>query len=267
MNTVPASKISVLILTFNEENNIKRVLDKLSWAEKIIVIDSFSTDATLSILTDYGNVTVHQRKFDTHATQWNFGLSLCNSEWVLSLDADYVLPDAFIEEIRQKIMLTEYAAFDAQFEFLVFGKPLRGNNTTPRPVLFQKSLCSYFDDGHTQRLQIDGKTGNFTHKIDHDDRKPLSRWLSNQANYSLRESNMLTNTPDNQLSAISRIRKKKLFTPFLILFHCLFIKGLILDGWRGWYYTLQRTIVEMLFALRLIEKDHLPEIINNRKKN
>ena len=255
MNTIPATTLTAVILTYNEESNIARVLDRLGFLEKIVIIDSFSTDATLSMIAQHANVEVHQRAFDTHATQWNFGLSLCNSQWILSLDADYVLPTDFIDETIAKTQSAEYAAFDAQFRFLIFGKPLRGNNTTPRSVLFQKALCKYFDDGHTQRLEVNGKTGTFTHKINHDDRKPLSRWLSNQAGYSLKESNMLANTPNDQLSMISKLRKTKIFAPFLLFFYCLFVKGLILDGWRGWYYTLQRTIVEMLFALRLMEKE------------
>lgn len=247
---------TAVILTYNEEHNIGRVLDQLHWLERVIVIDSYSTDATLSILAKYSNVEVHQRQFDTHATQWNFGLSLCDSEWILSLDADYVLPKNFIEEVFTKIKEKDFAAYDAQFNFLIFGKPLRGNNTTPRPVLFQKDKCHYYDDGHTQRLRINGKTGYLKAKIDHDDRKPLSRWLSNQAGYAVKECSMLVTTPNSDLSFMSKLRRKKILAPFVVFFYCLFIKGLILDGWRGWYYTLQRTLVEMLFALQLVENDH-----------
>src|SRR4051794_39827406 len=95
--------ITGLLLTYNEEDNIIRVLDRLTWLPKVLVIDSYSTDSTLQILRRYPNVEVHQRKFDTHATQWNYGLSLCDSQWILSLDADYVLSDAFVEEIKTYI--------------------------------------------------------------------------------------------------------------------------------------------------------------------
>ena len=260
MNVIPAGVLQAVILTKNEEPNIGRVLEKLNWLERIVVVDSFSTDATEHIVRTFANTHWFVRNFDTHATQWNFGVEQAHSQWILSLDADYVLHDEFAEEIMDKIKHIEFAAFDAQFRFLVFGKPLRGNNTTPRPVLFQKALCTYFDDGHTQRLNINGKTGLFTSKIDHDDRKPLSRWLINQAAYSIKESEMLENTPSHQLSFTSKIRKTKVLAPFFIFFYCLIIKGLILNGWRGWYYTLQRTIVEMLFALRLIEHDSFTDL-------
>ncbi len=138
--------------------------------------------------------------------------------------------------------------------FVCFGKPVGKNNTTPRPVLFRKSCCTYYDEGHTQRLKITGKTGSFKHKILHDDRKPLSRWLSNQAAYSIKEADMLCNTSNADLPFIFKLRKTKIFAPFLVFFYCLFAQGLIFKGWRGWHYTLQRTLVEMLIALRLTEK-------------
>ena len=255
MNAVSSNVLQAVILTKNEEPNIERVLEKLDWLERIVVVDSFSSDKTENIIRSFANTQLYKRVFDTHATQWNYGLEQADSQWILSLDADYVIHENFAKEVLEKVGQTQFAAFDTQFRFLVFGEPLRGNNTTPRPVLFQKAVCSYFDDGHTQRLRVNGKTGVFTNKIDHDDRKTLTRWVINQAAYSIKECEMLVNTPGNQLSVTSKLRKTKILAPFIIFFYCLFIKGLILDGWRGLYYTLQRTIVEMLFALRLIEYD------------
>ena len=66
---------------------------------------------------------------------------------------------------------------------------------------------------------------------------------------------MLSTTPNDELSFTSKLRKRKVLAPIFIFFYCLFVKGLILNGWRGWYYTLQRTMVEMLLSLRLIEHD------------
>lgn len=251
---IQANILTGLILTWNEEANIGRVLEKLHWLEKIVIVDSGSTDDTLSIIKSYSNTEIFYRKFDTHANQWNYALSLCTSEWILSLDADYILTQNFIEEMVDFIKSKDHSAFNAAFEFCVFGKPVGKNNTTPRPVLFRKSCCIYYDKGHTQRLKINGTTGNFKNKIIHDDRKPLTRWLSNQASYSIKEAEMLNGTSNVHLPFIFKLRKTKIFAPFLVFFYCLFIQGLIFKGWRGWHYTLQRTIVEMLIALRLIEK-------------
>lgn len=255
---VNSTVLQALILTKNEEPNLKRVLDKLTWLEKVVILDSFSTDATLEIAAAYPNVTLAQRAFDTHGKQWNFGLSLLDSEWVLSLDADYVLPDDFIAETEQYIKGgNDIAAYETNFKFLVFGKPLLKDNTTPRPVLFKKALCSYFDDGHTQRLQIGGDIGIYKALILHDDRKSFSRWLSNQDGYAIKEANKLIASAGEGLPLSSKIRKTKIFAPFIVFFYSLFVKGLIFNGWRGWHYTLQRTMVEMILALRLIEEEKL----------
>jgi glycosyltransferase involved in cell wall biosynthesis len=252
-----SSLIQVLILTKNEEPNLKRVLDKLTLFEKVLVLDSFSTDATLEIAKTYSNTVVYQRQFDTHASQWNYGLSLIDSSWILSLDSDYVLTDAFIQELKQFVLQKEKVAYFTKFNFLVFGKPLRNDNTTARPVLFMKEFASYFDDGHSQRLTIKGETGAFKSVILHDDRKSLSRWFSNQDGYAIKEVDKLKKITNEPLPMSGKIRKTKIFAPFIVFFYSLFIQGLILDGWRGWHYTLQRTMVEIMFALRLIEEENL----------
>ena len=259
MDLIKSDILQALILTKDEDPNIGRVLERLKRLEKVIVLDSFSTDDTPEIARSFPNVELHQRIFDTHAAQWNYGLSLASSKWVLSLDADYILDDDFIGEIREKLAAANKSAHFTHFKFLVFGKELTSDNTTPRPVLFIKSNCNYFDDGHTQRLEVAGATGFFKSCILHDDRKSLSRWLSNQDKYSVKECDKLLNADPDKLSFISKIRKTKIFAPIFVFLYCLFVKRLILCGWHGWHYTLQRTIVEMLLTLRLIEKTKLGE--------
>ncbi len=263
MKKISPDIITALILTYNEEDNIERVLNRLQWLERIIIVDSHSTDRTLEIATNYPNVKVYSRTFDTHATQWNYGLSLTNSKWILSLDADYILTDDFVNEI-QKNLSEDKSAFFTKFKFLVFGKKLLSDNTTPRPVLFKRQDCIYYDDGHTQRLKINGSAGFFKNHILHDDRKSLSRWLSNQDKYSIKECDKLLNFNNGGTgSVINKIRKTKIFAPVFVFFYCLFFKGLILNGWPGWYYTLQRTMVEILFALRMIENENLNKKLLN----
>lgn len=250
---IPGNVLTAVILTWNEEENIARVLHHLTWMERIIVIDSGSTDKTVELAQSFPNTEIHTRKFDTHAQQWNYGLSLCHSEWVLSLDADYILTYVFIEEIKSKLSQKNISAFNAEFEFMLFEKPLTTNNTTPRPVLFKLKDCIYYDDGHTQRLKVNGKTSDLKNKILHDDRKPLSRWLLNQSVYSVKEADMLLSKSDAELGFLEKLRKKRIYTPLLMFFFCLFRKRMIFNGKRGWHYTLQRTIVEMLISLRLTE--------------
>jgi glycosyltransferase involved in cell wall biosynthesis len=80
--------LTALVLTYNEQENIRRNLDALVWVPKVIIVDSFSNDRTLEIARSFPNVQVVQREFDTHANQWNSGLDRIDTEWALTLDAD-----------------------------------------------------------------------------------------------------------------------------------------------------------------------------------
>src|SRR5688572_5610860 len=96
-------RVEVLILTWNEDANLARTLDALGQFPKVVVLDSGSADRTLEIAARYPNVRVCTRPFDSHGNQWNHGLTGCgiSSEWVLALDADYVIPSALAAEISQ----------------------------------------------------------------------------------------------------------------------------------------------------------------------
>ena len=155
-------------------------------------------------------------------------------------------------------------AYFARFRYCVFGHPLRGTLYPPRAVLFRKACCQYVQDGHTQQLQIEGQTGLLENVIDHDDRKPLSHWLWAQDRYAKLEAAKLAETPAAALTLPDRLRRKIILAPFLVCFYTLLAKGLILDGWPGWYYVFQRTLAEMLLSLRLLEEKLKPEGENQK---
>ncbi|MEH2416557.1 glycosyltransferase family 2 protein [Nostoc sp.] len=248
-------EITPLILTYNEAANIQRTLQHLTWAKHIVVIDSYSTDETLEILVSYPQVQLFKRKFDNHTAQWNYGLQQITSEWVISLDADYIISDELITEIKELPQDLQIDGFFARFKYCIFGKPLRGTILPPRQVLFRNDKSIYIDDGHTQLLQVKGKSAVLSGYIYHDDRKPLSRWLWAQDRYIVIEAKKLLETPESELSLGDRIRKQKILAPLIILIYCLILKGGILDGWHGWYYAFQRVLVEILLVIRLIEAE------------
>lgn len=248
-------KITPLILTYNEAPNIERTLQQLTWADTIIVIDSFSTDQTIEIVKSYSQGYVLQREFDSHTQQWNFGLEQIQSPWVLSLDADYIVTDELIAEISALPFDGNIDGYFVRFKYCVFGKPLRNSILPPRQVLFRKSKAIYVDDGHTQLLQIYGNSTTLSAYIHHDDRKPLTRWLWAQDRYMIIETKKLLETNISELSLGDRIRKQKIIAPFIILIYCLIFKGGIFDGWHGWYYAFQRTLAEIILSIRLIEAE------------
>ena len=253
----PLEQVTPLILTYNEEANINRTLTGVAWARRIVVVDSGSTDRTLELLAAWPQVQVFQRRFDSHARQWNYGLAQISDGWVLSLDADYQLTSELRAEIRSVLKQPGLpAGYAIAFQYCVFGRPLRGNVLPPRIALFQRQAGHYVDDGHTQNLVLNGPCCRLQQRLLHDDRKPLSRWLWAQERYLRLEVEKLRNTPPGQLGVADRLRRCKLVAPFLVLPFCLLVRGGLLDGWRGCFYAFQRTYVELLFSLMLIEAEY-----------
>jgi glycosyltransferase involved in cell wall biosynthesis len=242
--------LSAVLLTFNEEDNIKRSLNSLSWLNKVYVIDSFSSDMTSELCSHFNNVVFVTRRFDDHASQWNFGLDLVNTEWVLTLDADHVLD----YDWHQKWLHCDgkYDGYLAEFRYLIHGYPLRSCLYPRKVVLFRKCCGRFIQDGHTQRLILNGKVGIFPAKISHDDRKKTHRWVLNQINYCELEATKILRK--SQMRSIDKARSYVWIMPIIIMPYCLFVKGLILDGRRGWVYTLQRLIAETLISILILEK-------------
>ena len=252
----PLDQITPLILTYNEEANIARVLERLGWATRIVAIDSGSSDATLSLLAEHPTVTVHQRRFDTHARQWNFGLEQVGTPWVLSLDADYLIPSALVAEMEAALRAPQaetVAGYWLRFRYCVAGRPLRGSILPPRLALFRRGAGHYVDDGHTQRLVLHGASGCLRTPILHDDRKPLSRWLWAQQRYVALEADKLLIAGPGARRLSDRVRRLGVVAPPAVFLLCL-LRGGLLDGWRGWFYALQRLYVETLLALTLLER-------------
>src|SRR6185503_20135502 len=99
-------RVTPVILTYNESANIARTLDSVRWAESVVVLDSGSQDETKQIATGYPNVRWFERTFDTHQAQWEHAVrnTGIRSEYVLALDADMEMPEAFVQELRDSFL-------------------------------------------------------------------------------------------------------------------------------------------------------------------
>jgi len=249
-----ADEITVMIITYDEGANISRTLDALGWADDILVIDSGSTDATLAIVKNYGNARVLTREFDTFAGQCNFGLSNVRRPWVLSLDADYELSSLLSLEINSLAPADEIQGYSAHFVYRILGRPLSATLYPDRTVLYRRAGAFYRDKGHGHRVVIDGTISRLRAPIFHDDRKPLARWLRSQISYARREADHLLGSERHKLGIVGRIRLMGWPAPLLILAYTLIWKRCLIDGWAGWFYTLQRSLAETLIALELIDR-------------
>lgn len=238
-------QITPVILTYNEDPNIARTLAALAWAKEVLIIDSGSTDKTLTICSGFNNTRVVNRAFDNFANQCNFALEQdIKTEWILSMDADYVVTAELVAEIEQLNPPPAINGYQISFQYLISGKPLRGSLYPPRTALYRKNVAQYRQDGHAHKVSIDGEVSALNSVIQHDDRKPFKRWLKSQWNYAKQEARKLTQSQWGSLSTPDKLRKIGV-APVIIVPYTIFAKGLILNGIPGLLYTCQRLIAEV----------------------
>jgi glycosyltransferase involved in cell wall biosynthesis len=247
-------RITPLILTRDEEANIGRTLAQLAWAAEVVVIDSASSDDTVRIARRFPNVRVIERPFDSHAAQWAFGVAQVTSDWVLTLDADYFVSEAFTRELAALDPPPDLAGYGASFVYAIDGHPIRAALYTPRDVLLRRGAFEIWQDGHTQRVRVHGRVERLREPLIHDDRKDLRRFIGRQKTYMRQEAAKLRGTPWRSLPLSGRVRKLRVVAPFATPLYALFVKRTILDGRAGLRYALERFLAEAILSIELFRR-------------
>jgi glycosyltransferase involved in cell wall biosynthesis len=242
------------MITYNEAPNIRRTLAQLLWAQRIVVVDSGSTDGTIEMLRSYPQVEVFHHPFVDFAGQCNCGLARIASPWVLSLDADYELSDQLVDELAGLTPPQNVVGYRARFVYRIYGRSLRGSLYPPRAVLYRKAGAYYRAEGHAHRVVLDGPVLPLNGPIYHDDRKPLARWYTAQQRYAGTEADYLLKAPSGALRRPDKVRLMAWLAPFAVLFYVLVVKRCALDGRAGWRYALQQMTAEMLVAMEILDR-------------
>lgn len=163
--------LTALVITYNEEQNIKTVLDHLAFADEIIIVDSFSSDKTFEIAASFKNVKVVQRAFDNFACQRNYALSLASNSWILFMDADERLTPELQQEISLVINQKNSAsAYFMRRNFMFENKKLRfsGWQTDKIIRLFKKENANYnIKKIVHEKLIVNGRIGKLKNRLIH----------------------------------------------------------------------------------------------------
>jgi glycosyltransferase involved in cell wall biosynthesis len=164
-----STKISAIIPTLNEELHIKDAIESVSFADEILVIDSFSSDKTVEIAKSL-NAKVIQRGFDDFSSQKNYALSKATYDWIYILDADERVTSELKQEILGKVESPNgFVGFYVYRNFYFLGKRLKYGGWQRDKVirLFKKDTCKYDGKLVHEKIVADGKVGYFTNKLEH----------------------------------------------------------------------------------------------------
>jgi glycosyltransferase involved in cell wall biosynthesis len=246
--------ITPVILTYNEEQNVLSTLSRLGWAKDIVVVDSGSSDGTLTLLSKFANVRVFTRRFDSHACQWRYAIEETQiaTDWILRLDADYQLSDKLIAEVAQLAPDAAVSAYRVAFDYAVFSHRLVSSLYPANTILLRRGRFSIRDKGHTETWEVpDGQVINLRARITHDDRKGIKEWLAAQSRYMRLELELLR---ESKSGLVRWLRLRPPLMPIAVFVYCLLGKGLILNGRAGIFYALQRMLAEAVLSLMVLEE-------------
>ncbi|NJB37536.1 glycosyltransferase family 2 protein [Croceivirga sp. JEA036] len=224
-------KLTALLITYNEMEHIKQSVASVSFADEIIVVDSFSTDGTFEYLKSLSNVIVLQKEFSNFTDQKAYTLSKASNNWVLFIDADEVVSKPLQNEILTTINSLNTSSaywFYRKFMFKNHSLNFSGWQTDKNIRLFKKSHCS-FTKGRLvhETLQVKGETSALNEKLTHYCYKSYKDYKRKMVQYgSLKASELfLKNKSFNIL--------KLVFKPIWKFVYNYFFRLGILDGYKG----------------------------------
>lgn len=260
-------KITVIILTKNEEKNIEAAITSAKQiAERIVVVDSGSTDKTLEIAQKSGAETCFH-EWSTHARQFNWALDNCNieTEWVFRLDADERITPELAEEITQKIDNTDVDGYEMRWRVYFMNKWIK-HGGTHKPYflrLFRYGKGRVEDKIMDEHIRVEGMVEKLNGDLLHYDYKGLDAWLNKHIWYSQLEINLYKGVYENGEGLNGVQQQKRCFyykmPPFLrarlYFWYRYYIQLGFLDGKEGkifiylqayWYrFLVDAKIVEM----------------------
>jgi glycosyltransferase involved in cell wall biosynthesis len=173
------AKLSVVILTKNEESCIADCLESVKWVDEIIVVDDESMDRTPEIVKQFG-ARIFFRKMDIEGKHRNWAYAQAKNPWVLSLDADETVTPELKVEIEQAIGSPEFVAYDIPLRNFISNYWVKYGGWYPasKVRLFCKDKFKYEESEVHPRAFIDGACGHLKADIIHRGYPDLEHFLN-----------------------------------------------------------------------------------------
>lgn len=266
--------VSVLILTKNEEPDIRDCLKSISFSDDIHVLDSFSDDGTVKVATLFGG-RVTQRQFDNYSAQRNYGLHKLDFKhaWVLILDADERVPSPLRQEILDFISnpTMDVVACRLRRRDFFRGRWLKHAAISPYFIRLVRPEKVHYEREINEVLKVNGLIHELAEPFDHFPfSKGISHWIKKHNMYSSMEAKLIFagrqggDTFSFRKALFGRdfnerrFHQKQLFyrlplRPLLKWCYMMFIRCAFLDGRPGITYAFLQAIYEYMIVLKTKE--------------
>ena len=245
-----APRLSVVVITLNEEDRIPETLASVAWADEIVVIDAGSEDKTVGLAREFtDHVLIHP--WQGFAAQKNFGIEHATGDWILSLDADEQVEPALRAEIA-----TVIAARDADVGYriarrnIMWGQWIRHGRLYPdwQLRLFRRGRGRFVERAVHESVQVEGSVGRLAAPLLHQSYRGVSDFLRRADRYS-------TLAAEEWARQGRPFRSAQLVTMPLGRFVSMYIlhRG-FLDGWRGFLLAVLYAYYVFIRAAKIWEK-------------
>lgn len=245
-------KLSVFITTFNNEETLSACLESVGFADEVVVLDSFSTDATVTIAERAGAI-VHQHQFLGYGRQKQLALDHTTHPWVLFLDADEMLSTEVVDEIRARLANDTLGANDTtgyelkrieQVFWRMSGDRTRKNYYTR---LFHRNAAEFSEMRVHATVVVEGRVERLTHGFYH----------FGEASIHIKVDKINGYSTGLVLDKVSKGRRPSAWTmvfyPPLFFVRSFIFKRGFTNGWAGFIASVVATFYVFLKYAKLYE--------------
>ena len=268
MDKIP---VSVLIMTKNEENNIRCCLESVKLADEVVIVDSDSTDKTLDIAREYTDRVI-QYCWDgkNPKKRWSVDTPDFKYDWVCMIDADERATPDFMEELRGIVCSADQQSngYLARYDYWFLGKMIKHGDPVRKVVIFRKSQTDFegydisgadcvesLEVGHEHPV-VRGKIGYMKTRLLHEDKRALYFYFDRHNRYSSWEAHLIETQRYKQHN-LRRFMKKIFlrlpFKPLVYFIYGYFFRLGFLDGYPGFAYNVCKAFYAFQISLKVRE--------------
>lgn len=247
--------VSAVIITYNEEKNIRRTLEQLHWCDEIIIVDSYSTDQTISICEEFG-CKIFFRSFDGYGAQKRYAVSKAAHDWILCIDADEVLSDALVEEILLTLKTnTHDAGYSFRMNLVFLDREFLYGKESGRYFLrlFNRQKGGFTEDKVHESIRVSGPVRKLHHHIKHYSYTSLHQCLEKCNRYSTYSAEMAYKKGKNKSVAAVLLGLPYNFFKYYLL------ELNFLNGLNGFYWSVFSTYYHFAKYVKLRELRGTPK--------
>jgi len=264
-----AVPVSVMVFTLNEEIHLPSCLASLAWCDDVIIVDSYSSDATESICRSAG-VRFAQNTFTGFGDQRNWALQHASPrhDWVLILDADERVTPELVSELRALIpsVGADIGAFRIRRRFHLWGRWLRHSSLYPTWVvrLVHRDRVRYINRGHAETQEVQGRIADLANDLIDENLKGLDDWFDRQNRYAAEDAAYELAAERSALpwrrglfggalerrALLKRLAARAPARPLLYFIYSYVLRCGFLDGRDGLQFCLMKALYQRMVQIR-----------------